>query len=80
MSVVDYLIKYEGMPPERLGVAAFGEYHPRVPNDTPEHRAVNRRIEIGQAVAVRVDEDHFGQRHDRARAQRVGHRQRDSVR
>lgn len=46
MSVVDYLVRYEGIPPERLGVAAFGEYHPRVPNDTPEHRAANRRIEI----------------------------------
>ena len=31
---------------ERLGVAAFGEYHPRVLNDTPAHRAANRRIEI----------------------------------
>ena len=46
MSVVNYLIQYEGLSPERLGVAAFGEYHPRLPNDTPEHRAANRRIEI----------------------------------
>jgi len=46
MSVVDYLIKFEGIAPERLGVAAFGEYHPRFPNDTPAHRAANRRIEI----------------------------------
>jgi chemotaxis protein MotB len=46
MSVVNYLVTYEGIAPERLGVAAFGEYHPLVPNDTPEHRAANRRIEI----------------------------------
>ena len=46
MSVVNYLIQYEGIAPERLGVAAFGEYHPRFPNDTPQHRAANRRIEI----------------------------------
>jgi len=46
MSVVDYLIRYEGIAPERLGVVAFGEYHPKVPNDTPLHRAANRRIEI----------------------------------
>jgi chemotaxis protein MotB len=46
MSVVNYMIQYEGIPPERLGVAAFGEYHPRYPNDTPEHRTANRRIEI----------------------------------
>lgn len=46
MSVVNYLVHYEGIPPRRVGVGAFGEFHPRVPNDTPEHRAANRRIEI----------------------------------
>jgi chemotaxis protein MotB len=46
MSVVNYLVQYEGIAPERLGVAAFGEYHPRFPNDTPQHRAANRCIEI----------------------------------
>jgi flagellar motor protein MotB len=46
MTVVNYLVEYEKIPPERLGVAAFGEFHPRVPNDTPAHRAANRRIEI----------------------------------
>jgi len=46
MAVVHYLTTYEGLSPRRVGVAAFGEFHPRVPNDTPEHRAQNRRIEI----------------------------------
>jgi flagellar motor protein MotB len=46
MSVVDYLVRYEDIAPERVGVAAFGEYHPRFPNDTPPHQAGNRRIEI----------------------------------
>jgi chemotaxis protein MotB len=46
MAVVEYLIQYEKIPPRRLGVAAFGEHHPRRPNDTPENRAANRRIEI----------------------------------
>lgn len=46
MSVVNYLVHYEGIPPRRVGVGAFGEFHPRVDNDTPEHRAANRRIEI----------------------------------
>jgi chemotaxis protein MotB len=46
MAVVNYLTRYEGLSPRRIGVAAFGEYHPRVLNDTPEHRAANRRIEI----------------------------------
>lgn len=46
MAVVNYLIAHEGIAPERLGVAAFGEYHPRFPNDVAEHRAANRRIQI----------------------------------
>lgn len=46
MSVVRYLIHYEGLSPRHIGVAAFGEYRPRLPNDTPAHRAANRRIEI----------------------------------
>jgi chemotaxis protein MotB len=46
MAVVNYLTRYEGVPPKRIGVAAFGEFHPRVANDTPAHRAENRRIEI----------------------------------
>lgn len=47
MSVMNYLVNDEGIAPERLGVAAFGEYQPRMPNDTPENRRANRRIEIG---------------------------------
>lgn len=46
MSVMTYLVDVEGLSPHRMGVAAFGEYHPRFPNDTAEHRAANRRIEI----------------------------------
>ena len=46
MSVMNYLVDVEGLSPHRMGVAAFGEFHPRFPNDTPEHLAGNRRIEI----------------------------------
>jgi chemotaxis protein MotB len=46
MSVMTYLVDVEKMSPHRMGVAAFGEFHPRYDNDTPEHRAANRRIEI----------------------------------
>jgi len=46
MAVVRYLVQYEGIAPRRVGVAAFGEFHPRAPNDTPEHKRQNRRIEI----------------------------------
>lgn len=45
MEVVLYMIE-QGMPPERLSAAGYGLYAPVVPNDTPENRAKNRRIEI----------------------------------
>lgn len=45
-SVVDYLAANFGIPQEKLVSAAYGEYRPIAPNDTPEGRAKNRRIEI----------------------------------
>ncbi|MDW7710132.1 MAG: OmpA family protein [Deferrisomatales bacterium] len=45
-SVVRYLQESAGIPPERLSAAGFGPYRPVGPNDTPEGRARNRRIEI----------------------------------
>lgn len=35
-----------GVPPEAIFAAGFGETHPVAPNDTPENRAKNRRVEI----------------------------------
>ena len=35
-----------GMKPEVLAAAGYGEFDPMAANDTPEHRAQNRRIEI----------------------------------
>jgi chemotaxis protein MotB len=46
MAVMNYLVEVEKLSPHRMGVAAFGEFHPRYPNDTPAHRSGNRRIEI----------------------------------
>jgi chemotaxis protein MotB len=45
-AVVEYLVTSSGLAPERLSAAGYGEFHPRVPNDTPENRASNRRIDI----------------------------------
>jgi chemotaxis protein MotB len=36
----------QGLEPSRLSGVSFGEQHPVAPNDTPEGRARNRRIEI----------------------------------
>jgi len=44
-SVVRYFIE-QGVDPKRLSAIGYGEYRPLYPNDTEEHRAFNRRIEI----------------------------------
>ena len=36
----------EGMPPERISIASFGEHRPVNSNESPEEKAANRRIEI----------------------------------
>jgi chemotaxis protein MotB len=30
----------------RLAAAGYAEYRPRLPNDSPDHRARNRRVDI----------------------------------
>jgi len=45
ISVIKYLHQ-NGIPQERLSALGYGEYRPVAPNDTPEHRSLNRRIEI----------------------------------
>jgi chemotaxis protein MotB len=45
-AVVQLLIEEQDFQPERLSAAGYGEFHPRVPNDTPENRSRNRRIDL----------------------------------
>jgi chemotaxis protein MotB len=45
-SVVRYLIKYQNIDPKRMAAISYADQKPIVPNDTPEHRAENRRIEV----------------------------------
>jgi len=44
-SVIDYLVK-KGVPAARLTAFGYGEFRPVAPNDTPQGRVKNRRIEI----------------------------------
>jgi len=44
--VASYLEASGGMPSHKLQVVAFGPYRPVVPNDTIEHRALNRRVDL----------------------------------
>ena len=36
----------KGIPSNRIEIIGYGEENPIFPNDTPEHRARNRRVEI----------------------------------
>ncbi len=46
LSVIRYIRSQEIIDPLRLRPVGCGEYHPIVSNDTPEGRALNRRVEI----------------------------------
>lgn len=45
VSVINFFIE-KGVDPGKLVAGGYGEFHPAFPNDTPGHRAKNRRIEI----------------------------------
>ena len=47
------LLARHGVPPERMSAVSFGEFQSLAPNDTPEGRARNRRIEIRLLPAER---------------------------
>ncbi len=40
------VLQDQGVNPTVLSAAGFGEYHPIARNDSPEHKSLNRRIEI----------------------------------
>lgn len=46
LSVLEYFLKEKGLSPSRFSVGGYGPSRPLYPNDTPENRALNRRIEI----------------------------------
>jgi chemotaxis protein MotB len=45
LNVVHLMIQ-EGMNPQNISAAGYGEFQPRADNETPEGRKLNRRIEI----------------------------------
>jgi chemotaxis protein MotB len=46
VNVVKYFVESGKIPPERLSAVGYGEAKPLFPNDTSEHKAGNRRVEI----------------------------------
>jgi len=45
-NVIKYFIEKHQIPPDRLSAAGYSQYRPLYNNDTAEHRAKNRRVEI----------------------------------
>ncbi|HHE39462.1 MAG TPA: hypothetical protein ENL20_12980, partial [Candidatus Cloacimonetes bacterium] len=46
LSVVKFFIDNNHFLPDQLQAMGYGEFKPLVPNNTPEHRKKNRRVEI----------------------------------
>jgi chemotaxis protein MotB len=46
LNVGYYLILQHGLTQERVSIVGYSEYQPLERNDTPEHRARNRRVDI----------------------------------
>lgn len=55
LAVTRYFSETSGIRAGRLMAAGFGEFRPLVPNDTREHRAQNRRVEIHLLSSALVD-------------------------
>ncbi|MFQ5740975.1 MAG: flagellar motor protein MotB [Acidobacteriota bacterium] len=46
IAVIRFLIESCGVPPSRLAAAGYADTFPLGPNDTPDHRESNRRVEF----------------------------------
>jgi chemotaxis protein MotB len=44
--VARYFVEEDGLAPRRISALGYGEYRPRVANDTDAHRAQNRRVDV----------------------------------
>lgn len=64
-AVVRYLIESHDLPPYQLSAAGYAEFRPSAPNDNPEHRARNRRVDfvILRSVPEPVDGEKTGEAH-----------------
>lgn len=54
LAVVEYMQK-AGIPGYRLIASGRGQYEPLFPNDTPQHRSMNSRVEI--IIVYKVEQD-----------------------
>lgn len=45
-STAYYLMEFEKLNPDKIAVVGYADVKPIAPNDTPEHRSQNRRVDI----------------------------------
>jgi chemotaxis protein MotB len=62
LNVAYYLLKHYSIRPEKVAVVGYGEYRPLVPNDTPLHKAENRRVDIVIFNSTTSEGSHFAGR------------------
>lgn len=55
VSVVHYLLGVADIDPARITAQGFADSRPLAPNDSPENRAINRRVEISVEFPGRED-------------------------
>ncbi|OAG27290.1 flagellar motor protein MotB [Thermodesulfatator autotrophicus] len=46
VAVVEFLLAHKFVLPDQIAAVGYGPSRPLYPNDTPQHRAANRRVEI----------------------------------
>jgi chemotaxis protein MotB len=51
-TAVMVILAGQGLPPERLSIAGYGEFHPVVPNTSEDGRRQNRRVDLVVTAAV----------------------------
>jgi chemotaxis protein MotB len=44
--VTRYLVEHDKISPTRLSFAGYGEFRPKLPNDSEAHRHQNRRVDV----------------------------------
>lgn len=58
-TVLRYLADETEIAPERLSATGYGEYRPIVPNDSPENRQMNRRVDLTVLWSVWEEGDYY---------------------
>jgi chemotaxis protein MotB len=74
ISVLRYMVDAGKIDPSRVAVSGFGSTRPLVPNDSPENRAANRRVEFVYKRDPVDDQSSRAQRRAARRAEQSGTR------